>query len=218
MRLRQFIPAAGLLAGAAIIMAAAACGGGSKKADGTLAAQTPEATATSTPSPTATPIPPTPTPTPFAGKVARMKSTKLKIDAPIEELGLTPDNALDTPKKENTDVGWYPEYGRPGWIGNSVFSAHVYYHNIPAPFKDLAKSVEGDTFSIVMEDGTEYQYRVIANERFHRDTIPMGEVIWPTKRPEGKEWITMITCGGQLDSTGQEYISRDVIIAERVTT
>jgi hypothetical protein len=67
-----------------------------------------------------------------------------------------------------------------------------------------------------MEDGREYKYKVVSNNRFHRDTIDMGAIIWPREKPADKEWITMITCGGALDSTGQEYISRDVVVAERV--
>ena len=67
-----------------------------------------------------------------------------------------------------------------------------------------------------MEDGREYKYTVISNKQYHRDTIPMGDILWPSEKPADKEWVTLITCGGALDSTGWEYISRDVIVAERV--
>jgi sortase (surface protein transpeptidase) len=177
------------------------------------------ATSTSTPTATATATStPTPTPTPFNGAVARMKIPRFKVDAPIEDLAINSRNELDTPKpgRENTDVGWYYIYDKPGWGGNAVFAAHVYYHSIPAPFVSLAKSVEGDDIVVQMEDGTEYAYKVISNKRYNRDTIPMGDIIWPPDKPKEAEWITMITCGGELDSTGQEYISRDVIVAQRV--
>lgn len=145
-----------------------------------------------------------------------MQIPKLKVDAPIEELALK-DNQMETPKGENTNVGWYHIYDKPGFGGNAIFSAHVYYRSIPAPFQKLASSVAGDEIKVVMEDGTTYTYRVVSNKRYNRDTIPMGDIIWPTVRPQGAEWITMITCGGQLDATGQEYVDRDVIVAERVT-
>jgi len=165
----------------------------------------------------------------------RLRVPRLGIDAPIENLAINTAGELDTPKAENTNVGWYFIYDKPGrlnpdnrgWIdwggktqlngflGNAVFSAHVYYHNVPAPFQRLAQSQDGDEVIVTMEDGREYTYTVFSNERYHRDTIDMGAVIWPKEKPDNEEWITLITCGGELDSTGQEYLSRDVILAKR---
>jgi hypothetical protein len=165
-----------------------------------------------------------------------LRVPRLGINAPIEELAINNQGELDTPKVENTNVGWYFIYDKPGrlnpdnrgWIdwggktqvsgfyGNSVFSAHVYYHSIPAPFQKLAQSTAGDEVIITMEDGREYTYTVISNTRYHRNTIDMGKIIWPADKAETEEWITLITCGGELDSTGQEYLSRDVVIARRL--
>ncbi len=191
---------------------------------------------TATARPTATPTPP-PTPTPYNGKILRFKMPRFNLDAPLEELAINGRGELDTPRAENTAVGWYYIYDKPGrtnpdnagWAefgakprgdftfkGNAIFSAHVYYRNVPAPFVNLAKAKDGDEVVVVMEDGRDYRYRVVSNKRYHRDTIPMAQIIWPAEKPTDKEWITLITCGGELDSTGQEYVSRDVIVAERV--
>ena len=201
--------------GAILLIAGVACSGGdAQEPDPTPA---PTETATATPTPTRTPPPtPTATPTPFDGAVARLKIPRFNVDAPIEELAINDRNELDTPKDENTSVGWYYIYDKPGWSGNAIFSAHVYYHSIPAPFVSLAKSAEGDEVFVVMEDGTEYRYTVISNKRYHRDDIPMGDIIWPKEKADYDEWITLITCGGELDSSGQQYVSRDVIVAKRI--
>lgn len=201
--------------GAILLIAGVACSGGdAQEPDPT---PTPTETATATPTPTRTPPPtPTATPTPFDGAVARLKIPRFNVDAPIEELAINARNELDTPKDENTSVGWYYIYDKPGWSGNAIFSAHVYYHSIPAPFVSLAKSAEGDEIFVVMEDGTEYRYTVISNKRYHRDDMPMGDIIWPKEKADYDEWVTLITCGGELDSTGQEYVSRDVIVAKRI--
>jgi hypothetical protein len=45
----------------------------------------------------------------------------------------------------------------------------------------------------------------------------MGDIIAGKGKAEGKEWITMITCGGSLDASGLEYLSRDVVVAERIS-
>lgn len=206
-----------LALGALVLVVGTACSGGDDDPEPTATAEadtataTPSATATNTPRPT-----PTATPTPFDGKVARLKMPRFNIDAPIEELALTGDNQMDTPKDENRSVGWYYIYDKPGWLGNAMFSAHVYYHSIPAPFVNLAKSAEGDDIFVVMEDGTEYKYQVISNKRYHRDQMDMGAIISAPEKADYDEWVTLITCGGELDSTGQEYISRDVVVAKRI--
>ena len=143
---------------------AAACGGGSDKKDEATvvpsASASAAATGTATPSATATAtatITPTPSPTPYNGTIKSFALPKDGIDAPVEQLGLLPDNELDTPHNGNTDVGWYYMYDKPGrtnpdnlagWQqlggqttlpakGNAVFSAHVYWNFKPAPFKNL---------------------------------------------------------------------------------
>ena len=216
MKLARSLSLAVFAVGSVLLVIGIACSGGEKKEAPT---PLPTNTATSTATPTNTPVPtPTATPTPFNGKVASMKIPRFNVNAPIEELAINSAGELDTPKagRENTDVGWYYIYDKPGWGGNAVFAAHVYYHNIPAPFVSLAKSNTGDKIMIDMENGTEYTYEVISNKRYNRDTIPMGDIIWPKEKADYDEWITLITCGGELDSTGQEYISRDVIVAKRV--
>lgn len=219
MNLFRLVPGLALVIGLVVFGAVACSGSGSDASadEDEVDARTPMATETRTATRMSTPTPTaTPTPTPFAGPIARLKIPRFGVDAPIEELAINEKNELDTPKAENTAVGWYYIYDRPGWGGNAVFSAHVYYNNQPAPFVNLARAVEGDEVVVQMANGAEYVYRVISNTRYHRDTIPMGEIIWPSNRPPDKEWVTLITCGGQLDASGWEYLERDVIVAERV--
>lgn len=178
----------------------------------TQATVAPSSTATTAPSATATP-------TPFDGQVARMKIPRFEVDSKIESIGLLPNNQLDTPH-DPYNTGWYNIYDKPGFRGNAVFSAHVdYYPNIRGPFFRLFQSELGDDITVVMENGLEYKYRVIRKERYDVATIPMGELIWPTNRPAGNEWITLITCGGRFLPTqpngAGEYLDRDVVVAER---
>lgn len=215
MKLARTLSLAVFLLGAILLFAGVACSGSDAEEPEPTPVPPAEASATPTATPT-TPPAPTATPTPFDGKVARLKIPRFNVDAPIEELAINDRNELDTPKDENRAVGWYYIYDKPGWGGNAIFSAHVYYHSIPAPFVNLAKSAEGDEVIVVMEDGTQYRYTVISNKRYHRDNMPMGDIIWPKEKADYDEWITLITCGGELDSTGQEYVSRDVVVAKRV--
>ncbi len=216
MKLVRTISLAVFALGALLLVVGVACSdGGDEKQEAAPAAT--EATASpETATPTNTPRPtPTATPTPFNGKVARLKLPRFNVDAPIEDLAINSRNELDTPKDTNKSVGWYYIYDKPGFGGNALFSAHVYYHNTPAPFVSLAKSVEGDKIVVQMENGTEYAYTVISNKRYDRDSMDMGAIIWPKEKADYDEWVTLITCGGELDATGQEYVSRDVIVAKR---
>jgi len=179
---------------------------------------TPRATNTATATPTELP---TATPTPFAGSVARLQIPRFDVDSLIENIGLSSTNELETPD-DPLNTGWYDIYDRPGWGGNAVFSAHVdYYPNIRGPFYNLAKIEAGDEVVVVMEDGTTYRYEVVRKQRYDVSSIPMGDIIWPPDRPQGEEWVTLITCGGRFQSySGNggpgQYLDRDVVVARRL--
>jgi len=183
----------------------------------------PTLTATPTASPTALPSP-TPTPTPFDGKIARMVAPSLGIDHAIEEIGLLPNNQLDTPHDGVNKVGWYYIYDKPGFGRNAVFAAHVNYNFKPGPFANLYRAKPGDRITIQMENGPAYVYEVFFFQRYDVNTIPMGDliagVVNGTPRPEGEEWITLITCGGRFVATQPnglgEYLDRDVVVARRI--
>lgn len=209
----RYLSIASLVGGLVLVLFVTACGSsGSKK---TPTAVQPTATQTATTAPTLVPTP-TATPTPYDGDVEKFIIPKLGVDAPVEDLGVDSTNTMETPTRENTDVGWYHIWDRPGWDGNAVFSAHVYWENVPAPFQKLNSLANGDEIEVEMNNGQIYKYEVISKAQYGRDTIPMGDIIWPKTRPAGEQWITMITCGGQLDSTGWEYLSRDVVVAKRI--
>ncbi len=190
---------------------------------------------TSTPTPTAEPsLTPTPTPTPFDGKVARMMIPTLKVDYPIEDLGLLqPQNQLDTPHDATGKIGWYYIYPKPGHGKNAFFSAHVNYNGKDGPFANLYKIQEGDEIEVTMDGGPAYKYRVFRLKRYVIDAaysggdpsrvIDMGKLINPPDRPDGKEWITLMTCscgpGRVINVNAQgfgECVDRDVVVAERI--
>jgi hypothetical protein len=245
LKLTRLVPATALLVGGAALFVGVACGGDDDKGTATPSASasaaqqqadTPTSTASSSPTPTITP---TPSPTPYNGDVKTLKIPRFNVSAPVEQLDLDATNTMETPKNENVDVGWYyrwdkpgranPDnaagwaglsgYDKPGYKGNSVFSAHIYYHENPAPFQNLQKVVVGDDISVVMEDGREYHYKVIkAPQVVNVNDLTdarMTDIIWPSSKPADKEWITLISCGGDFDPVTREYYSRVIVIAER---
>jgi sortase (surface protein transpeptidase) len=186
------------------------------------ATPTPGPSNTNTPAPTETAVATaTATPAPFDGAVARLQIPRFGVDSAIEPIGLTNNNTqLDVPS-DPLNTGWYDIYAKPGFFGNAVFAAHVdYFPDIRGPFYDLSRVNPADQILVVMEDGTTYTYEVISYQRSDASTIPMGEIIWPVEKPEGEEWITLITCGGRFQSLTPggpgDYLDRDVVVARRV--
>ena len=164
----------------------------------------------------------TPALVPYAGNVSRLRIPRFDVDSPIENIGLIAgENELAVPKNP-LNTGWYDIYDRPGFRGNAVFSAHVdYFPDIKGPFYNLSKLQAGDEVVVVMDNDLEYRYRVIRKQRYDASTIPMGELIWPSDKPAGAEWVTLITCGGRFQpfaggNGAGAYLDRDVVVAERI--
>ena len=150
--------------------------------------------------------------------IMKITSPKLGLDNYIEDVGIT-NGEMDTPNDAVYAVGWYKTYDRPGAKGNVMLSAHETWNHQQGPFYKLYGAAIGDDVTLNLAGGKQYRYKVISNQRFDVKTIPMAEIIWPSRRPANAEWITLLTCGGRIvyDASGfGEYLDRDVIIAQRV--
>lgn len=241
MRLLRFASVPAFVAGLTIAVFGVACSGGDDPAPTPAPESATNApTNTASPTNTATPSPtntPSPTPTPFNGAIARMKIPSINVDYPIEVLGLIPgQNQFDTPHNELGAIGWYeiekfPNLKKPGFNGNSFFSAHVNYYSNgsypPGPFANLHLVNGGDKIVVQMAGGPEYTYEVFAKKGYSIDSryvtadrplIDMGALIDTPNRPEGEEWITLMTCscsGGRV--ANGECFDRDVVLAKRIS-
>ena len=163
------------------------------------------------PPPKTTPNPPT------ASGVARMRAPRLGVDHHIEDVGVV-DGAMETPVDSQHGIGWYRPWDKPGVPGNAVFSAHETWNHMQGPFYGMHEARRGDEITLDLAGGGRIRYRVLSNVRYDIDTMPMPQILWPTARPPGGQWITLITCGGRLvyDASGfGEYLDRDVVIAQR---
>ena len=188
-----------------------------------------------TPTATVPSLPESPTPEagadlePYDGKLASMRIPALGVEAAIEPIGLVEGrNQLDVPEWYN--IGWYHIYDKPGFGTSSLYTAHKdYWPDRRGPFYALTDLQDGDQIVVVMDDGREYVYEVFFQRRYTRDDIPMYDLIWPHEardpellRPEGEEWITLYTCGGDFvartEGGAGYYLHRDVVIGRLVET
>jgi hypothetical protein len=167
---------------------------------------------TRTPTPTATTTP-TATPTQVSqADPVRFRIVRFGVDAPMAGLGLIEyadgSTQMDIPYDPVT-VGWYVFTQRPG-TGNTVYSAHLnWYTGQYASFQNLFDLNTDDQVVVNLQDGTEISYKVVYKERYHLNSVPVGELIAPTADVRA----TMITCGGSFDAGSGLYDHRDVVWA-----
>ena len=164
---------------------------------------------------TATPVP---TPPPNDSPLAKMIIEKIGVDAPVITLGLDENFVPEVPDGPQ-DVAWYDWSSRPGWGSNAVFSGHVDWtmhgQAVIGVFYYLRDLGLDDEIKIVLEDGTEYRYKVTGN-RAIEDGDP-DALKWMGATPN--DVITLITCGGTWirdwsDELGGYYTHRQIVRAE----
>jgi sortase (surface protein transpeptidase) len=166
---------------------------------------------------TATPIP---TPPPSDAPIGRMIIDKLGIDAPVITLGLD-ENHVPLVPDGPYDVVWYDFSSKPGWGSNAVFSGHVDWtingQYVIGVFYSLSSLELEDEIKVILEDGTEYVYKVTINRAIPYDDPQALEVMRPTE----EDSITLITCGGTWvpeagNPIGGNYTHRQIVRAELV--
>ena len=166
---------------------------------------------------TATPLP---GPPPNDSPLARMIIEKIGVDAPVITLGLDQNSVPEVPSGPS-EVAWYDWSYKPGWGSNAVFSGHVdwtlYGQPVVGVFYYLHDLGLDDEIKIVLEDGTEYSYKVTANRAIPDGDPTALEVMGPTPN----DMVTIITCGGTwirdwTDPLGGHYTHRQVVQAELI--
>jgi LPXTG-site transpeptidase (sortase) family protein len=106
-------------------------------------------------------------------------------------------------------IGWLNTTAYPTWQGNSVLTGHaVDADGLPSVFADLGNLKYGDQV-IVHLDGLKYIYEVREVSRF---VNPSDKSAF---KHENASWLTLITCNGFNEETG-EYRWRTVVKAVMV--
>lgn len=160
------------------------------------------------------------TPLPEVAALMRMVIEKMGVDAPIITLGLDANRLPQVPDGPDA-VAWYDFSAKPGQGSNAVFSGHVDWtvngQPVTAVFWGLGELEEGDVVKLLLEDGSELQYRVTNSATIKYDD-PEGVRVMD-KTPT--DVITLISCGGtwvpdRSSPLGGNYTQRVIVRAERV--
>ena len=91
-------------------------------------------------------------------------------------------------------VGWYRFGPRPGGgAGSVVLAAHVDSRTQGlGAFYPLRDTDPGDRVTVLTDGGRWSTYRVVARELFQKRALPLEDLF----RRDGREVLTLITCGG----------------------
>ncbi|MBK8540982.1 MAG: class F sortase [Ardenticatenia bacterium] len=169
----------------------------------------PLATATAAP-------PPTSTPDPFqeAGDPVRLEIPAIQVDAFIELVGLTPQDAMDVPKGW-MNAGWYHKGFRPGEAGNAVIAGHLDSSTGgPAVFWSLNQLAPGDEVFVTYSSGLRLQFQVEGNQVYDHDAEgPTIDTIFGSSQTAD---LNLITCKGAWDYGNATYSERLVVFTHLV--
>lgn len=155
-----------------------------------------------------TPAPPTATPVPVLPQ--QLEIPAIGVKAPVEEVGLTPDGAMDVPKQWD-DVGWYRYGPLPGDPGNAAIAGHLDSTTAPAVFWRLGALKPGDKIMVTRSDAKTITFVVTEKDSYAFDKAPIARIFGPASSSN----LNLITCGGSWDAFTKNYSNRIVIYATR---
>jgi sortase A len=145
------------------------------------------------------------------GMPVRLIISRIKVNASIENVGLTKKGDMATPSRANS-VGWLENGSRPGEQGVAVLAGHLDgIQGKPDVFYGLHKMEKGDMFEIVDSNGVASSFVVTDKRTYNPDEKP-AEVFTAS---EGRH-VNLVTCAGKWDSANHHFSKRLVVFGEKV--
>jgi sortase (surface protein transpeptidase) len=144
----------------------------------------------------------------------RIRIPSIGVDAPMMEVGLTPDREIEAPPpKDKNLAAWYRDSSSPGAEGTSVIVGHVDNKAGPSVFFSLGMLQKDKLIEVPRADGSTAVFSVYANEVFAKKAFPVERVYGDTGQPE----LRVITCGGAY-SKATGYTGNVVVFARLVSS
>ncbi|MDP3988772.1 MAG: class F sortase [bacterium] len=144
------------------------------------------------------------------GLPVRLTIPSIKVDAPVEYVGLTPEGAMDVPG-ERAHTAWFELGKRPGENGSAVIAGHYGWKNSKAVFDDLYTLQKGDKIYVEDENGEVISF-VVRESRSYDPEADASDVFGSL---DGRSHLNLITCEGVWDSVSKTYSNRLVVFADK---
>ncbi len=149
---------------------------------------------------------------PVSGLPIRLKIPKIRVDAAIESVGLTPEGAVGIPKGPTT-VAWFNLGPRPGDNGSAIISGHYgpWRGGIPTVFNNLYKLRPGDKIYIKDSLGVTTAYVVRELRAFgQNDDVP---IVFGSS--DGQAHLNLVTCQGIWNKAKKSYSERLIVFTDK---
>lgn len=144
------------------------------------------------------------------GIPVRIKIPKIKVNALVENMGLTLDGAVDSPIGPS-DAGWWNGGPIPGAIGNAIIDGHSgWKNNTPAAFDNLKNLKKGDKIYVTSSTGINTIF-IISKLKIYGKNDAALDVFTST---DGKSHLNLITCTGIWNNIAKGRDSRLVVFAD----
>lgn len=166
----------------------------------TIPAPDPEVAPSTAPADQVTP-PPDWTPT-------AIRVPKIKVDAPVDALGVDDKNTLEVPS-DPIRVGWWSGGAQPGQRDPAVLVGHRDSSTGPAVFFELGDLVPGDEIEVDRADGSTARFMIERIESHPKTEFPTLSVYGATESSS----LRLITCFGAFDPIQRSYENNLVIYA-----
>ena len=131
------------------------------------------------------------------------------IDGPVVATGVDPTTSELAIPADASVVAWYQFGPAPGQAGSAVLAGHVDWHGVPGIFFKLRQLAPGDPVSVTMSDGSVLGFHVVDIQMVVKPELPHTGVF----ARAGDPTLTLVTCGGQFDSSTHHYRSNVVVTA-----
>nr|MDT0662304.1 class F sortase [Micromonospora sp. DSM 115978] len=138
----------------------------------------------------------------------------IRLDAPVHEVGLASDGAIEAPSAERAqEAGWYNQSPTPGQYGPAVLVGHVDTQTGPAVFHELSDLRSGEKIEVSRADGSVAVFEVNSISRYAKSQLPVDQVYEDFSRPG----LRVITCGGRWVGGQTGYADNIVVFASLIT-
>lgn len=144
---------------------------------------------------------------------SRVVIPAIRVDAPLVDVHLEPDNSLGSPPPEDPQLaGWYRDGVAPGQPGTSVVVGHVDTLAGPAVFDGLGSLRRGDRIEVPRQDDRVAVFEVYGVEVLSTADFPADRVYRDTGRAE----LRLIARDGRTTADGHD--AAVVVLARLVAT
>jgi sortase (surface protein transpeptidase) len=136
------------------------------------------------------------------------------INAPIEDVGVTPDNDLAVPARNPwVDVGWYGSGPRPGEQGSAVIDGHLDRPGgSPAVFWRLQDLHMGNEVMVIDASGKTLRFHVTGTAFYSPQEAPIQEIFGN----ETGAYLNLITCAGDWIPSQHQTSLRFVVYTKQI--